>query len=138
MELLFCYGWCSVFPCLSCDYVFFFSIRSHICSLLPTTGLAFVLQCTIGLCAHCLRCISCAVVLFYNKFLNCVSCRLLTQRRSSPTCQMAEPSVFDITVQREVLFFICSSCYFFWTAFPRMYHLFVFAGYNRSPVKLNL
>lgn len=139
VPLLFCDGWCSVFPCLSCDYVLFFSTCSHICSLLPTTGLAFVLQCTSGLCAHCFRCKSCAVVLFSNIFLKCVNCSLLTQWRYSPTCQMAEPSVFDITVQREVLLFVFSSCFFFWTVFPRMYHVFVsFRGLHQIASKLNL
>lgn len=137
VPLLFCQCCCSVFPRLSCDYVLFSSTCTHICSSLPPTGLAFVLQCTIELRAPCFRCKSCAVVLFSNIFLKCVNCSSLTQWRSSPTCQMAEPSGFDITVQREVLLFVFSSCYFF--VFPRMCHGFLsFRGLHQIARKLNL
>lgn len=37
VSLLFCYCWCSVFPCLSCDYVLFsllVLISVHYCPLL--------------------------------------------------------------------------------------------------------
>lgn len=125
------FGWCSVFPCLCCDYVLFFSTCSHICSLLPNAGPAFVLQCTIGLCAHCFQCISCAVVLFYNIFLKCVNCSLLTlhplarwpnlQSSILPSKEKFRSSYFLVAI-----FFALSShvCTIF---------LLVF-GYTRSPV----